>query len=81
MKGLCLWRKNRSFLKQNHSAREEFSATPAPYLPNFAPTGVRTQQLDHPRQPLKTSAIQEMYLWDLPSADHKVFLFLSYLIH
>lgn len=36
-------------------------SSPAPYLPNLAPTGIRTHQLDHPRQPLKTSAIQEMH--------------------
>lgn len=72
-KGLCLWRMKRSFLKQNYSAREGTSPTSATYLLNFALPGVRTPQLDHPRQPLKTSAIQEMYLWDLPSTDHKGF--------
>lgn len=74
-KGLCLWRNKRSFLKQNHSAREGSSPTSATYLLNFALPGVRTPLLDHPRQPVKTSAVQEMYLWDLPSTDHKVGFF------
>lgn len=43
-KDLGLWRKKSSFLKQNHSAREEFPPTLALHLPNFSPTRVRTQK-------------------------------------
>lgn len=41
-KGLCLWRKKRTFLKQNHSVREGSSPTSATYLLKFALPGIRT---------------------------------------